>query len=201
LRALLELATARTILLKVRTRRDGRSCREVALAALAATVGLLLGLVVCSASAAASGSSGSFVFSGYISGTLKVPAFLPSSDHTDCSITASNVRTDIPDTEVFNWSKVELKVDGTSKRISFIDLQVQVSKFGRIVVMTPKDGSPNSVFFSTGAPYNWLSESGTITTLKSGKSGSLQGVLSAGSNHSGTVTIKGHWAGCTILNN
>jgi len=130
-----------------------------------------------------------------------VPAFLPSSDHTDCSITASNLRTDIPDTEVFNWSKVELRVGGTLKRISFIDLQVQVSKFGRIVVMTPKDGSADSIFFSTGALYNWLSESGTVTTVKGGKSGSLQGVLSAGSNHSGTVTIEGHWAGCTILHN
>jgi hypothetical protein len=202
LRALLELATARTILLKVQPRRDGRSFREVALAALAATVGLFLGLAACPpASAAASGSSGSFVFSGYISGTLRVPAFLPSSDQTDCSITASNLRTDTPDTEVFNWSKVELKVGGTSKRISFIDLQVQVSKFGRVVVMTTKEGSPDSVFFSAGALYNWLSESGTITTVKSGKSGSLDGVLSAGSNHSGTVTIKGHWAGCTILHN
>jgi hypothetical protein len=179
--------------------RHGRSYRRVALAALASMVGLLA--ASAPTSAATAGSSGSFVFSGYISGTLKVPAFLPSSNHTDCSITASNLRTDIPNTEVFNWNAVTLKVGGKPKRISFIDLQIQVSKFGRIVVMTPEDGSPDSVFFSTGALYNWLSESGTITTVKSGKSGSVQGVLSAGSNQSGTVTLKGHWAGCTILHN
>ena len=152
-------------------------------------------------SAAAAGSTGSFVFSGYISGTLRVPAFLPSSDHTGCSITASNLRTDIPDTEVFNWNAVELKVGGKPKKISFIDLQIQVSKFGQIVFMTSDDRSSDSIFFSTGAPYNWLSESGTISTVKTGMSGSVQGALSAGSNHPGTVIIKGHWAGCTVLHN
>lgn len=129
-----------------------------------ATVGLLFCVAVADpASAAAAGSSGSFVFGGYISGTLKAPAYLPSSNHTDCSVTANNVRSDIPDTDVFNWNVVELKVGRTSKRISFIDLQIQVSKLGRTVVMTPEDGSSDSLFFSTGAPYNWRSESGTIT--------------------------------------
>jgi hypothetical protein len=201
LRSLPELAARRTNLQKMQTRRHGRSCLEAALTAVVSTVGLFLGLAVSIPPSAAAGSSGTFVFSGYISGTLRVPAYLPSSDHTDCSITASNLRTDIPDTEVFNWNGVELKVGGKSKRISFIDLQIQVSKFGRIVVMTAEDGSSDSVFFSTGAPYNWLSESGTIATVKSGSSGSVHGALSAGSNHSGTVTIKGHWEGCTILHN
>jgi hypothetical protein len=188
----------------MRNHRYARFCRDIALTnSLVSTVGLFFGLAVSSPASAATGngSSGSFAFSGYISGTLKVPAFLPSSDHTDCSITASNLRTDIPDTDVFNWNEVELKVGGKSKKISFIDLQLQVSKFGRTLVITPKDGSADSVFFSTGAPYNWLSESGSITTAKSGKSGSVKGILSAGTNHSGTVTIKGHWAGCTILSN
>jgi hypothetical protein len=168
---------------------------------LASATGLFSGSIASAPAWAAAGSSGSFALSGYISGTLKVPAYLPSSDHTDCSITASNVSTDVPDTEVFNWTAVKLKVGGVPKRISFIDLQIQVSRFGHVAVMTPEDGSSDSIFFSTGAPYNWLSESGTITTAKSGKSGSAHGVLSAGSNHSGTVTIEGHWAGCTILHN
>jgi hypothetical protein len=205
LRVLPALVAARAILLKMRNYRHARFRREVALTnSLVSTVGLFFGLAVSSPASAATGngSSGSFAFSGYISGTLKVPAFLPSSDHTDCSITASNLRTDIPDTDVFNWNEVELKVGGKSKKISFIDLQLQVSKFGRTLVMAaPKEGSSNSVFFSTGALYNWLSESGSITTAKSGKSGSVKGMLSAGANHSGTITIKGHCAGCTILSN
>jgi hypothetical protein len=203
LKALRALAFAQAILLKMRNHRRARFYREVALTNSLVTVGLLFGSAASSPASAAAGggSSGSFAFSGYISGTLKVPAFLPSSDHTDCSITASNLRTDRPDTDVFNFNNVELKVGGESKKISFIDLQIQVSKFGRTLVMTGKEGSPNSVFFSTGAPYNWLSESGSITMAKNGKSGSVEGTLSAGTNHSGTLIIKGHWAGCTILSN
>jgi hypothetical protein len=187
----------------MRRHRRGRVSRVVLTNSLVWTVGLFLGLAVQSpaSAAAGNGSSGSFTFRGYISGTLRVPAFLPSSNQPGCSITASNTRTDIPDTDVFNWSKVELKVGRKSKRISFIDLQLQVSTFGRTVVMTPKDGGSNSVFLSTGAPYNWLSESGSITTVKRGVSGSVEGMLTAGTNHTGVVTIEGHWAGCDILTN
>jgi hypothetical protein len=162
---------------------------------------LWLGVPSPASAAQVNGSSGSFTFGGDISGTLKVPAFLPSSSHSNCSITASNLRTDIPNTDVINWSKVKLKVGGEIKTIAFIDLQLQVSKLGRTYVMTPGSRSLGSVFFSTGADYNWNSVSGTITTVKSGKSGSVVGTLSAGTAHSGVVTIKGSWAGCTILNN
>jgi hypothetical protein len=184
--------------------RLGRFCRLVALPlSLMSAVGLLLGPAGTSSASATGddGSSGSFTFSGFISGTLRVPAFLPSSNHTDCSITASNLRTDDPNTDVFNWSKVKLDVGGTSKLLTLIDLQIQVSKFGRTLVLTSQNEAPNSIFFSTGALYNWLSESGTVDTVTSGKSGTVDGTLSAGTNHPGIVTIKGHWAGCTILHN
>jgi hypothetical protein len=175
--------------------------RPVALPlSLVSAVGLLLGPAGTSASAT-DGSSGSFTFGGYISGTLRVPAFLASSNHTDCSITASNLRTDVPNTDVFNWSKVKLNVGGRSKRIAFIDLQIQVTKFGRTNVLTPQNEAPNSVFLLTGALYNWLSESGSVTTVARGASGSVDGTLSAGTNHPGMVTLKGHWTGCTILHN
>jgi hypothetical protein len=171
--------------------------------ALVWIAGLLLGPAGPSSASAATGhgSAGTFTFGGDISGTLRVPAFLPSSNHTDCSITASNLRTDVPNTDVFNWSKVKLVVGGKPKRIAFIDLQIQVSKFGRTNVLTPQNEAPNSVFLSTGALYNWLSESGNVTTVTSGGSGSVDGTLSAGTNHPGAVTIKGHWTGCTILHN
>jgi hypothetical protein len=198
------LSAQTTILRKMRNHRPNRFGGLVALPlALVSAAGLLLGLAGPSSAIAATdhGSSGTFTFGGYISGTLKVPAFLPSSNHTDCSITASNLRTDVPNTEVFNWSKVKLNVGGRSKRIAFIDLQIQVTKFGRTNVLTHQNEAPNSIYFSTGALYNWLSNSGSVTTVRSGASGSVDGTLSAGTNHPGTVTIKGHWAGCTILHN
>jgi hypothetical protein len=180
----------------------GRRLRREALLTVLVASGLLLGLASSPVAAdTGHGSSGSFTFSGVISGRLKVPAYLPSSAHADCSITASNLRTDTPDTDVFNWSHVKLRFGDKTKKVAFIDLQIQVSRFGRSQVMSPNDGASNSVFFSTGALYNWLSQSGTITTAKGGTSGTVVGTLSAGTNHPGTLTIKGHWTGCTILSN
>jgi hypothetical protein len=67
--------------------------------------------------------------------------------------------------------------------------------------MVPNNGaSLGAVFLSVGRePYQWTTETGTITTAKTGKSGSVTGSMAvpAGGNQPGTVTIKGSWAGCS----
>jgi hypothetical protein len=176
-----------------RTRWSRFVTRPMVMFTAMACVGLLLGTVLPSAaSASTKGSSGTFTFSGEISGTLKVPGELPG-DLPGCVISPSQGGTD-----VIVWDDIKLKQEGKVKKASIVDLQLQVSKFGHTYSMKPdSDGSAlGAVFFSATAPYQWASKSGTISTVKGGKSGSVSGVLSAGKAHSGTVTIKGTWAGC-----
>jgi hypothetical protein len=139
------------------------------------------------------GSTGSFTFSGAVSGTLKVPSLLQPGDLPGCTISPSQAGTD-----VITWDSIKLKQGGKSQSIRFVDLQLQVSKFGQTYSMrTNSQGSAlGAVFFSTNAPYQWATVSGTITTTKGGKSGSVTGELSAGKSRPGSVTIKGSWGGC-----
>jgi hypothetical protein len=167
--------------------------RPLVCATLLASAGLLAGMPLPSpAQASTKGSSGSFTFTGEIAGTLKVVGELPG-DLTGCAISPSQGGTD-----VIVWDNVKLKQEGKIKKASIVDLQLQVSKFGHTYSMkTSSDGTAlGAVYLSATAPYQWASKSGTITTTDGGKSGTVTGVLSAGKAHSGTVTIKGTWAGC-----
>jgi hypothetical protein len=168
-------------------------------ALLAAAVGVLVGLSALSPALAHSnkGSSGSFKFSGEVTGTLKVPSTVEPGGLTACSISPTQGGTD-----VITWDKATLNVGSGPTKLTFVELQLQVSKFGKTYSMVPNsqtDTSLGAVFLSDNSSFQWVSATGTITTSKSGKSGSVSGTLSAGTYHTGTVTIKGSWAGCSKL--
>jgi hypothetical protein len=161
------------------------------------TVGGLLGVgsLVPAAAASAKGSSGSFTFSGRLSGTLKVPAFLPPGHIiTGCAISTQ------AGTDVIQWPTAKIKVGGKTKTFHNVDMQVDVNKFGHTYPMTidSSGASLGSVSISYGSS-NWMTRSGTITTSAGGKSGSVRGTLSAGTSSSTTATIKGSWSGCVSV--
>jgi hypothetical protein len=168
-------------------------------ALLAAVVGVLLGVSALSPALANSnkGSSGSFKFSGEVTGKLKVPSTVDPGGLTACSISPTQGGTD-----VITWDKATLNLGSGPKKLKFVEIQLQVSKFGKTYSMVPNsqtDTSLGAVFFSDSGAFQWVSATGTITTSKSGKSGSVSGTLAAGTYHAGTVTITGSWAGCTKL--
>ena len=143
------------------------------------------------------GSSGTLVLKGFLSGTLKVPAFLPPGQVlTGCQISPSQAGT-----VLLQWDKAKLKVNGQPKTLSNLDVQVTVQSFGHRYSMTPNSygEAPATVTFQSNMAFGWTSESGTITTTKSGGSGSVSGAMEAGKRHPGTVTITGNWAGCSKL--
>lgn len=181
-----------------RTQRRRHLSRRFSLSLVLIFTGLMFGVGAPTPALASStrGSSGSFTFGGEVSGTLKVPGLQEPGNLPGCSISPSQGGTD-----VITWDNVKLKQVGGTKTIPLVDLQLQVSTFGRAYSMVLKsNGSAlGAVFLSTNAPYQWASVSGTIATAAGGKSGSVTGALSAGTAHAGTVSIKGSWAGCRKL--
>src|SRR5271165_2098785 len=93
---------------------------------------LLIGVAAAPASATHKGSSGSFTFTGEVSGTLKVPTTVSYGGLTACSISPSQGGTD-----VITWDEAKLKVGGKEKKLSFVELQLQVSNFGTTYSMEP----------------------------------------------------------------
>jgi hypothetical protein len=159
--------------------------------------GFVLALTAPASASSAKGSSGSFTFTGSVSGTLKVPAGVMPGGLTSCAISPSQNGTD-----VITWDTAKLKISGKTKKLTYVELQIEVSKFGGTTSMVQQNGtSKGAVFLSTGAPYQWVTNSGSLATAKGGKSGSVDGSMSvpAGGNHPGTVKIKGSWAGCTKI--
>jgi hypothetical protein len=144
------------------------------------------------------GSSGSFTFSGPVSGKLKVPGAVMPGGVTACSISPSQGGTD-----VIVWNSAKLSVSGKPKKLNYAEIQIEVSQFGKTYSMVPHNGtSLGTVFLSVGKePYQWTTDTGTVTTAKNGKSGSVNGSMTvpAGGSQPGTVTIKGSWAGCSKL--
>jgi hypothetical protein len=169
-------------------------------------IGTMAALVVAStvvagpapaAWATARGSSGSLVLKGFLAGTLKVPAFLPPGKIlTGCQISPSQTGT-----IVLQWDSAKLKVNGQTKTLKNIDVQVTVAKFGHSYSMNLNTygETPASITFQSNMPFGWSSISGTLTTTKSGSGGSVSASMSAGKAHSGTVSVKGNWAGCANL--
>jgi hypothetical protein len=181
-----------------RSRRD-RCVHSGAMGTLATIMAASVALVGLEPAAWAKtrGSSGSLVLTGFLSGTLKVPAFLPPGQIlTGCQISPSQTGT-----VVLQWDSAKLKVNGQAKTLKNIDVQVTVSKFGHSYSMKLDSygETPASITFQSNMPFGWSSISGTLTTTKSGSAGSVSGSMSAGKAHSGTVSIKGNWAGCANL--
>lgn len=134
---------------------------------------------------------------GYLSGKLEVQAFLPPGQIlTGCQISPTQ-----SGTVVLQWDSAKLKVNGHAKTLKNIDVQVTVAKFGHSYSMklNSESESPATITFQSNLPFGWSSVSGTLTTTKSGISGSVSGAMTAGKGHSGTVNIKGNWAGCANL--
>jgi hypothetical protein len=135
------------------------------------------------------GSSGSFSVAGSVSGTLKVPAFFePGSALTGC-VTQNG-------TDTISWMTMTLKVAGKTSKLTNVTLSV-APKFGGTVKLSTSATSPSHVIsLSTTSAYAWQDTTGTVTTTKSGSSGSLNATLKATNGHAGTVTIKGSRSGC-----
>jgi hypothetical protein len=154
------------------------------------------------ATTAVKGSSGSFTFSGSVSGTLKVPAlFMPGSALTGCTTTFVGTPSHPGGTDTITWTNVTLKVAGKSTKLANVSLAINTGSFGRTQTMKPALSSAStSVTFNTTYAYAWQNKSGTASTAKNGSSGTLKGVLAGTAGHPGTVTIKGKWAGCTKSN-
>jgi hypothetical protein len=143
----------------------------------------------------AKGSSGSFRFSGAISGTLKVEAFLPPGRiSTGCQISTQ------AGTDVIQWDSAKLDVGGKSETVGYLDMQIDVDKFGRTYSMKvdSSGASLGSVQLSLGKS-SWMSDSGTITTTAGGTSGSVSGKLAPQGRSGRAVTISGSWAGCVSV--
>ena len=175
-------------------RRRGRG-RLASLAALFAAVTTAFGLVVgtggppLAGASSSKGSSGSFTFSGSVSGRLKVPAFFaPGSALTGC--------TTVNGTDTITWRNVRLEVGGTTQKLANVILAIN-AKFGHTQPMAPTTSPSTSVTFSTTYAYSWQGASGAATTATGGRSGALKGTLTGTDGHAGTVTIAGSWAGCT----
>jgi hypothetical protein len=185
------VAQGREVKASSRRRRPDRLAALAALSVVIAGSGLLVGTGGSLAAASSSkGSSGSFTFSGSVSGTLKVPAFFaPGSALAGCST--------VNGTDTITWRNVKLDVDNTTQKLANVLLAIN-AKFGHTQTMGPSTTSPStSVTFSTTYAYSWQGASGTATTTSGGKSGSLKGTLMGTDGRAGTVTIAGSWAGCT----
>jgi hypothetical protein len=161
---------------------------------LATTAGGLFGLgpLLPASASSPKGSSGSFTFSGQLSGTLKVPAFLPPGHIiAGCQISTQG------GTDVLQWPTATIKVKGDTKTVHNLGIQVDVNKFGHTYSMTiDSSGSTLGSLSINYGTSNWMTRSGTITTSAGGKSGSVKGTLSLGTSTAGTATIKGSWSGC-----
>jgi len=180
-----------------RHNRRGRRRRSVGLRVLLASA-MVLSFVATSAApgtAAAEGSSGSFTFSGEVVGSLKVPASLQPGNQPACTISPQ------AGTDVITWNNVTLKEGGKTEKIADLSLELDVSKFGGTYGMKANSsgGTEGGVYLTTNDPYQWMSQSGTITISAGGKSGSVDGVLSDGTHHPGRIALKGSWAGCSSL--
>jgi hypothetical protein len=147
-----------------------------------------------SSSAAAKGSSGRFVFSGEVSADLKVPAFLQPGNQPSCTISPSQAGTD-----VITWDNAKIKEAGKMLTVADLSVELDVSKYGGPFSMKvdPSGVTKGDVYLTTNDPYQWMSKSGTITVKAGGKSGSVDGALSDGTHHPGTIRIKGSWSGCS----
>ncbi len=177
-------------------RRQSRAAVATTLLAVSLAVGSTMGAPTA-AWAGSKGSSGTLVLTGFLSGTLKVPAFLPPGQVlTGCQISPSQTGT-----VVLQWDKAKLNVNGRPKTLSNIDVQVDAQSFGRSYSMNLNSygESAAGITFQSNMRFGWSSVSGTLTTTKSGASGSVSATMGAGKQHPGTVTIKGHWAGCSKL--
>jgi len=162
-------------------------------------VGLLFGIGGASPASAdtSHGSAGSFTLRGDVSGTLKVPGYLPGGA-TGCTITFDSAAKAW--SEDFNFYRSKLTIDGEVKRVRFIDMEVGVRKLGQSYTLQSSANSPNSIYILIGnADYGWNSVAGMITTSKGGHSGSISGTLTAGNYQPGPTTIKGSWTGCEVL--
>ena len=147
--------------------------------------------------ASSKGSSGTFTFTGEVSGTLKVVAFLPPGQIiAGCQISPTQAGTDI-----IQWDNAKLKIGGKTETITNLVLQVDVEKFGRTYSLAGGSAGtpPGAVTLETNAKYSWLTDAGSVKTNSNGASGSVTGTMTAGKNHAGSATVKGSWAGCAKL--
>jgi hypothetical protein len=167
---------------------------RTAAALLAATLAssiLVVGLTSAPASAhGTKGSSGSFTFSGAVAGTLKVPAhFAPGSSNAGCGIQSY--------TETITWDNPKLKVNGKTVRAGAVVLAIE-GQDGQTSTMVPStSASYTTVTFTiTYKNGSWQSATGKAFISTGGKAGSLKGTLNGTEGSSGTVAIRGAWAGC-----
>ena len=116
-------------------------------------------------------------------------AFLPPGQIlTGCQISPTQ-----SGTVVLQWDSAKLKVNGHAKTLKNIDVQVTVAKFGHSYSMNLNNEgeSPATITFQSNMAFGWSSVSGTLTTTKSGISGSVSGTMTAGKGSFGDGQYKG----------
>lgn len=177
--------------MKIRQRRTA----AILSAATLASSALVVALTSAPASAHGSkGSSGSFTFGGAVAGTLKVPAhFAPGSTLAGCSIQSY--------TETITWDNPKLKVNGKSVKAGEVILAIN-GHDGQTLTMMPSTSASSTQVSLTTTYKNgaWQAATGKAVIGTGGKSGSLNGTLTATSGPPGTVSIRGSWAGCAPVN-
>jgi hypothetical protein len=121
---------------------------------------------------------------------------LAAGVQTGCTISSGQAGTD-----VITWDNTKIKESGKTMTVADLSVELDVSKYGGPYSMkvNPSGPTEGDVYLTTDDPYQWMSTSGTITINAGGKSGSVDGVLSDGTHHPGTITIKGSWSGCSTL--
>jgi hypothetical protein len=156
----------------------------------------ILGLSAVPSSATSYHSSGSITFQGAVSGTLKVNASVNDGGLPGCSISGvEKSGSSEGGTIVITWNNVKLTVGKKTQTLSFVEVSSDFAKFGTSYSMNENLDSHAGVSLLVGTT-TYSSTSGTATTVKSGVSGSDNGVLKATSPGGGTVKIVGHWSGC-----
>jgi hypothetical protein len=160
---------------------------------LATAVTMVACTMALSSAQAAYDSSGEIVFTGAVSGTLRISPSVNDGGLPGCAIAGiSKIGSTEGGTDTMVWDNVKLKIHNKLTTISFVSLAVDIPDFGKTFSMAQSASGEHIGVSLLAGSKSYSSTSGSATSATGGKSGSLKGVLAGG----GTVTISGHWAGC-----
>lgn len=174
---------------------------------------LMLALVPVAVAKKSGGSSGHLKLSGYWSGKLTLPAHYGTT--ASClRATGFDALNGKAGLELF-FPTVKLKVDGKTTKIKRLTFTFALPKFGgkQTLVAPTADGAGttqatlkmlwgNTKLTTVGTRGGW-DQSGTVTTARSGKSGSVNATVEVYSNvldatgPKGQFKLTGSWKGCS----
>ncbi|HXW80873.1 MAG TPA: hypothetical protein VEJ84_15330 [Acidimicrobiales bacterium] len=179
---------------------DQRNLRR----ALLATGGCAMLLASASPALAAIHPSGTLHFSGYYSGTIKLP---PAVDANPACLWAKGFSTTNGHAAVqLSFGTVKLSVNGHEETLPGLQLTFGLGKFGGtepvqdVVNDNPSKATAGIVYKRDGALTGIATgSSGTVSTAADGTSGSVNAGFAREQNFKmvpGATTISGSWSGC-----